>query len=129
MEVIDWDKYPNFSAKEFACQHCGKEGINEDLISVLQGIRHEVGFPFIITSGFRCDEHPLEKKKSRPGAHAQGLAADIGCLGKNAHKLLQSALGRNMPGIGVNQKGDARFIHLDILEPQKGRPRPHVWSY
>ena len=129
MEIIDWKKYPNFSAKEFSCQHCGKEGIDEKLIFVLQVIRQEVDFPFIITSGFRCAEHPLEKKKSKPGAHAQGLAADIGCSGERAHKLLKSALQRNMPGIGINQKGDARFIHLDISEPQEGRPRPHVWSY
>ena len=29
MEVIDWNKYPNFSEKEFACQHCGEHGIDE----------------------------------------------------------------------------------------------------
>ena len=26
---IDWEKYPNFSPKEFACQHCGENGISE----------------------------------------------------------------------------------------------------
>jgi hypothetical protein len=32
-------------------------------------------------------------------------------------------------GIGVSQKGDSRFIHLDDLEDSNERPRPWVWSY
>jgi hypothetical protein len=29
-------------------------------------------------------------------------------------------------GIGVQQKGSRRFIHLDVLQ---NPPRPNVWSY
>ena len=32
-------------------------------------------------------------------------------------------------GIGVNQKGDSRFIHIDDIESTQKRPRPWVWSY
>ena len=32
-------------------------------------------------------------------------------------------------GIGVNQKGNSRFIHLDIADHSEERPRPTVWSY
>ena len=62
---MDWDKYPNFSEKEFACQHCGKHGIDERIVDVVQRIREEADFPFIITSGYRCVEHPIEKKKKK----------------------------------------------------------------
>ena len=29
-------------------------------------------------------------------------------------------------GIGVNQKGNARFLHIDVKEDS---PRPNIWSY
>ena len=127
--MIEWERYPNFSADEFKCSHCGEEGIDERLIGVLQTIRHEANFPFIITSGFRCIEHPIEKKKNKPGVNTQGVAADIGCSGSKAHAILKLAMERNLPGIGVNQKGSSRFIHIDISEAQENRPRPHIWSY
>lgn len=127
--MIDWGKYPNFSAKEFACQHCGKEGIDERLIILLQIIRHDAQFPFIISSGYRCVEHPIEKKKKTPGTHAEGIAVDISCSGTKAHKLLSLVMQRKLPGIGIKQKGNGRFIHIDISEEKQNRPRPHIWSY
>ena len=126
MEKIDWDQFPNFSPKEFACQHCGKEGIDVKLIYIVQKIRED---PFIITSGYRCDEHPIEKKKKRPGVHTSGLAVDIGASHEKAYIILKLAIQRNMPGIGINQKGNGRFIHLDISKSKEERPRPHLWSY
>mgnify|MGYP003111986756 FL=1 len=129
MEAIDWEKYPNFKASEFACRHCGKEGIQESIVAMVQEIRQEVGFPFIITSGYRCSEHPIEKRKSKAGAHADGLAADISCSHAKAYKLVQVAMAKDISGIGIKQKGDGRFIHLDVSEQKNGRPRPHIWSY
>lgn len=129
MEKIDWDQFPNFSPEEFACQHCGKEGIDGKLVYIVQKIREDADFPFIITSGYRCDEHPIEKKKKRPGVHTSGLAVDIGASHEKAYIILKLAIQRNMPGIGINQKGNGRFIHLDISKSKEERPRPHLWSY
>ena len=126
---IDWDRFPNFSEKEFACQHCGEHGIDERIVDVVQRIREEADFPFIITSGYRCTEHPIEKKKSSPGVHTSGLAVDIGASHEKAYMILKLAIQRNIPGIGVNQKGSGRFIHLDIAKSEVNRPRPHLWSY
>jgi len=42
-----------------------------------------------------------------------------------AHRLLVLACAAGFTGIGVAQKGNGRFIHLDDL--QEGRPA--VWSY
>jgi zinc D-Ala-D-Ala carboxypeptidase len=39
------------------------------------------------------------------------------------------ALKHGITGVGVNQKGGARFIHLDDLEPTGHFPRPTIWSY
>ena len=91
-ESINWDNYPNFSPEEFACQHCGENGISELLLEKLQLLRTKLGFPFKITSGYRCKDHPLEKKKVNPGAHRDGLAADIGVRGYKAYEIITHAV-------------------------------------
>jgi zinc D-Ala-D-Ala carboxypeptidase len=123
---MDWGLYPNFSAKEFDCSHCGKNEMRPEFMGKLQAFRMQYGKPMRITSGYRCPEHPLEAKKSKPGAHASGLACDVGVDGQEAYEILKLAFQLGFKGIGVNQKGTGRFIHLDMLEEP---PRPNVWSY
>jgi zinc D-Ala-D-Ala carboxypeptidase len=125
--MIDYGKYPNFFAKEFACQHCGADGVKESLIKKLQAMRNEYGKPMRITSGYRCPQHPIEAKKAAPGAHALGLAADIGVEGAEAHRILALAFKHGFTGVGVQQKGSSRFIHVDIRNGEL--PGPTVWSY
>lgn len=123
---MNWSDYPNFSAKEFACSHCGENEMKPDFMAKLQKLRTAYGKPMKITSGYRCAKHPIEAAKSAPGAHAIGCAADIGIQGAEAHKLLSLALQEGFTGIGVQQKGTGRFLHLDTLQ---GSTRPTVWSY
>ncbi len=125
--MIDWGKYPNFSAKEFACSCCGSEGIKEELVAKAQLLRDIYKKPLTVTSGYRCPLHPVERKKSAPGAHALGLAVDDGVDRGYSYEVLKIAFGFVFTGIGVQQKGDGRFIHLDIADKQL--PRPTVWSY
>lgn len=82
-----------------------------------------------ISSGYRCPKHPIEAAKPTPGAHASGMAADIALQGADAHRLLQLALELGFTGIGVQQKGSGRFLHLDTLPNSLATPRPTVWSY
>lgn len=125
--TLDWTKYPNFSRKKLACSHCGAEGIRPELMDKVQALRNAYGKPMPETSGYRCPQHPEEAKKSVPGAHQLGLAIDIGLQGAEAYELLKLALAAGFTGIGVNQKGGARFIHLDVATTEL--PRPTVWSY
>ena len=70
-----------------------------------------------ITSGFRDVTHPIEaKKKKTPGAHTTGCAADIAVSREDAFDLLSLALTKGFTGIGIQQKGSGRFIHLDTLK-------------
>lgn len=92
----------------------------------LQMLRFAYGKPMRITSGYRCPDHPIEKAKNKPGAHASGLACDVGVQGAEARELLGLAIKSGFTGIGVQQKGGGRFLHLDLLE---GDNRPTVWSY
>lgn len=125
--TIDWNKYPNFTAAEFRCSHCGGEGIKPALLDRLQAMRTEYGRPMRITSGYRCPRHPVEASKTVPGAHALGLAADIAAEGAEAHRVLALAFKHGFTGIGVQQKGPARFIHVDVRSGEL--PTPAVWSY
>ena len=97
-----------------------------EFMAKLQKLRETYGAPMKVTSGYRCPQHPIEAKKSAPGAHASGLACDIGVQGEEAHRLLGLALEAGFTGIGVQQKGAGRFLHLDTLESDL---RPTVWSY
>ena len=123
---MDWKFYPNFKAEEFNCSHCGDNKMTPEFMGKLQALRTAYGKPMRVTSGYRCPEHPIEAKKAKPGAHASGCACDIGIDGADAHRLLKLAFAAGFTGIGVQQKGSGRFIHLDTLE---GGLRPNVWSY
>lgn len=132
-----------FSEKELACSHCGTALMDENFLALLDSLRGSYG-PLTITSGYRCPEHPIEKRKSTgPGAHSTGKAVDISVSRQNAYKLLSCVFTRPLPlhkfigggvpdytpqftGIGINQKGNSRFIHLDVITTGT---RPTIWSY
>jgi len=118
----------HFTDAELACHHCGKEGIKPEFLAVLEAIRENCGFPMPITSGYRCDFHPVEAKKGveHHGAHQQGRAVDVAVSREQAYLVIAAALKHGITGIGVEQKGDQRFLHLDMALTL---PRPMVWSY
>ena len=118
-----------FTDDELKCQHCGVEGIDGYFMAKIDNLREELGFPFPVTSGYRCPEHPIEARKKAPGAHTTGQAVDIGVSGNEAYMLIEAAIRDNFTGIGINQKGDSRFIHLDIIPHSSSSPRPWIWSY
>ena len=125
------DRWPNFALREFQCTHNGSCGMQLRFLDALQLLRSALGFPFIITSGYRNLQHPLETLKLSPGSHALGCAADIGVYGERAYELVQAATSLGMTGIGVMQSGSlaGRYIHLDNAESRPFEPRPMIWSY
>ena len=120
--------WKNFTREEFACEcSCGTNEILDKTIDFAQSLRTELGFPLVVTSGYRCKDHPSEKKKSKPGSHNRGMAVDFGVSGGKAKLLVRAILSRNLGGVGINQKGPqhARFIHGDIDANRLGR----FWTY
>jgi len=128
---VDWENSKYFKANEFTCSHTGIEKMNQSFIDRLNNLREAYGKPMTISSGYRDSTHPVEAMKKDPkgGAHVSGEAADILIERGNAFKLLSLAFLIGFTGIGVNQKGGARFLHLDTLENSPTRPRPTIWSY
>ena len=66
-----------FSLLEFDCKETGENNMKPEFLEKLDTLRHYCGLPFVITSGYRSPNHPLEAIKEIPGTHAQGIAADI----------------------------------------------------
>ena len=96
----------------------------------LQLLRSHYGSPLTITSGYRSPRPSIEAAKKAPGTHAKGRAADIACAGVDAFEILTEALVVGFTGIGVKQKGEHRFLHLDDLKlGEHTAPRPTIWSY
>lgn len=125
--AIDWVKVRWFTPQEFACK-CGKCGgladVKPDLVYALDELRERVGRPLKITSGFRCPQHPAEATKSKPGAHAQGTAADIATVGGDfKYRLKQAAYALGFVGIGDAE----HFTHLDVGHEHAARPAN--WNY
>ncbi|NBT75710.1 MAG: DUF882 domain-containing protein [Betaproteobacteria bacterium] len=121
---MNWGKY--FTEAEFKCSHCGVAKMDQFFIDRLNELRQECGFALKVSSGYRCPQHPIEAAKKSSGAHTSGKAADFAVDGKLAHELLKQAMDMNFKGIGIQQKGTGRFIHLDDWDQPS---RPTVWSY
>lgn len=127
-------RWPSFRPEEVACKcgQCGPESglnMNPTTMDNLQDLRYDVDFPFIVSSAYRCPNHPEEQKKDEPGAHAKGKAVDLEVEGGRALTLICTAPVYRFTGIGIKQKGKGRFVHLDDMENGPRRPRPWVWSY
>lgn len=121
--------WPNFKYEEFACKHTGENNMDPSVIDRLQELRTECDFPFIITSAYRSENHPAEVNKEKPGTHTKGIAIDILVSGSQAYEVIALAPQFGFTGIGVQQKGKARFIHLDLDGEKHGKIRPYIWSY
>ena len=80
-----------FTELELRCSHCNKEGIDTNFMEKIEALREQLGFPFIVTSAYRCAEHPIEARKASPGAHTTGKAIDIGVHGSRAYTLKKAA--------------------------------------
>jgi len=97
--------------------------MKQEFMEKLQAMRTMLG-PIKINSGYRCRKHPEEAKKDNPGAHNQGLAADIQATdGYTRFKVLQAAFRCQMQGIGIANS----FIHVD--DGHEFAPRPTQWNY
>jgi uncharacterized protein YcbK (DUF882 family) len=119
-----------FKREEFQCRHCGVEKMDPAFLTLLDELRHRCGFPLPITSGYRCPVHNQKVSSTGPnGPHTTGKAADIGVSRHRAYDVLRHALVLGFTGIGVQQKGEARYLHLDTLTEPQAAPRPTVWSY
>ena len=111
----------NFTIDEFNCQYSGENQMKDSFLHKLDQLRYLCDFPFVITSGYRSADHPIEAKKDTPGTHAQGIAADIQALsGDRKHTIVKHAMAMGFTGIGIADT----FIHVDTRTTT-----PVIWTY
>lgn len=117
----------NFPATELRCKCPRCQGIqpnkcDPEALKQLQAIRIEFGKVMALSSAYRCENHPEETKKARPGKHTEGVAFDIKIpWGQERMRLLQIALNHGVKGIGFANS----FIHLDF----RNSDVPTSWGY
>lgn len=122
---------PHFTRAELSCKCCGEMRLSEAFVNKLEALRVDAGFPFHISSGYRCPKHnQAVSSTGARGPHTRD-AVDVRIYGERAHRLVGLATKHGFSGIGVSQKGPqgSRFIHLDDLPNGPDSPRPWIWSY
>ncbi len=129
MKRTRWN-FKNFTIKEMRCK-CGKCSDNSGLemnfstMKRLQKLRDGCGFPFVIASAWRCDEHPEEARKIEPGTHNYGQAVDIRATPPQMDIIEREAKKLGFTGIGRATS----FIHIDDYTGSARITRPAKWYY
>jgi len=98
----------------------------------LNSMREQAGFPFALTSAYRCPKHNnTVSTTGYDGPHTTGRAVDFPVAGAHVYWLIENAPQFGFTGIGLKQHGthSRRYIHLDDLPATAKRPRPWVWTY
>ena len=116
--------WKNFRRPDFACK-CGKceNGIQDHFIDKLQLARSLAGVAFVITSGYRCEEHNRKVGGVPKSSHVKGLAADIHCpTSSRRWRIIEALIKAGFKRIGIGET----FIHVD-KDPHK--PMPIMWTY
>lgn len=112
-------KYRYFSEAEVT-----KWKLKPEMWQLLDKLRDECGFPFIIESGLRTQkENDALQMSASNSAHLSGLAADIRVANDSQRNTLEKvarANGIRRMGIGEN------FIHIDI---DSTKPQDVTWTY
>lgn len=120
--------YSEFDQKDGKIPNSGERFMDKQFLANLDTLRSKCGFVFNITSGYRSPKYNDKVSSTGlTGPHTTGKAADIAVSRDHAYILLKNAFEMGcFTGIGIKQKGNKRFIHLDTIE---GQLRPTIWSY
>ena len=94
-------------------------GVKGRLISILENIADDVGYPLTITSGFRSQSYNDKVGGAKKSQHMLGNAVDIRMRNKTKKEVLEFieiAVGRGINGVGLYfpARGGGTFIHCDI---------------
>ena len=112
----------NFKAAELKCSCCGADGVKQWALDKIQAVRDDANRPLVLTSAYRCANHPDEAKKPKPGQHKKGVGFDIKVNnGVERMQLVELGIKHGAKGIGVARG----FVHLDW----RNSSVPVMWVY
>lgn len=114
--------FNHFDYDEFACKHCERNEMSEEVIKRLDNARELAGVSFVINSGYRCEIHNKDCG-SKSDVHVKGLAADIAAAGsRNRSLILDALLKAGFTRIGIAKT----FIHCDLDD---SKDQNVMWLY
>lgn len=113
----------HFAPSEFSCPCCNANEMWPSVTSALDFARSLADVPFIITSGYRCEDHNQDVGGSPTSSHLNGTAVDIHCADSvSRYRIITALLEAGFRRIGVADT----FIHADMdLSKQHGL----MWTY
>ena len=123
-----WEGIKYFKAKEFACQCCGKENINSELVEKVDKLRGLYDLPIKITSGYRCPDHPLSvaRPTDSVSSHTRGEAADLAARSSRERYMLLELIFKHQLFKRIGISGTNKFIHVDVAQDKSDQV---VWLY
>lgn len=106
-----WDpkRWPNFSAQEMACRHCGEYYYEPLAFDHIQMLRTILGKPIHLNCAHRCGIHNAQVGGEPMSQHKQ-IAFDVSTNGQDRGQLLRTALTVGFTGTGFYDV----FLHLDL---------------
>ena len=112
--------YLFFRADELRCRcgNCDGGEMNKFFMERLISLRENMGFPFVVTSAYRCPAYNEQiSDTGAEGPHTTGRAIDLRVYGHRAQNLIQGAhrygiLGLNHGGAGRSSaRPPAQAVH------------------
>lgn len=104
-----------FSDEELTCHCCGKypaNGMDPNLLNVIDSIRESVGGPVSISCAYRCPTHNAEVGGVENSQHVQGCAADVIVPdGMTVDSL--ATLAEQVGAQGIGKYYNDGFVHVD----------------
>ncbi len=78
-DTWDTERWPSFTFSEMRCKETDTNRMDKEFMDMLQQLRHRIGQPTYIASGYRDASHSAEKSKKNAGygPHQSGKAVDI----------------------------------------------------
>lgn len=104
-----------YNEEDLACKCCGEmpeNGIDQKLISVLEGMSNEVGSKLELSCAYRCPSHNEEVGGVPNSQHVQGCAADV--ILPDSMTIDELAdLAERHGADGIGKYYDSQFVHVD----------------
>jgi len=100
-----------FKPQEVACQGTGKLLVHTGALRALDRLRHDLGTPLHISSGYRSPYHNAAVGGAPMSSHLDGHAFDLQLRGNDKKRIRQIAEAYEFTGFGMHYQ---TFIHIDM---------------